>query len=138
MKCPFCDTSQSYRFIVETETMRALYPKAPAGKYHVLLTPKRHVEHFDLLNPKEMADMLLLVQKLVAAVKSNAPDFIGYNVLSNNGGPAVRQHVMHSHTHLFLRLDGEPNPLIGTDSDTPPDLSSQELESLKELKSWFS
>jgi ATP adenylyltransferase len=136
--CPFCDTEQTYRHVIETERMRVIYPKAPGCKFHVLITPKRHVETFDQLNVDEVKEAHELVQKLVGIVRSNYADFVGYNLLSNNGGPAVRQHIMHSHLHVFLRLKSDTgDPLVPPDSATPPEFSDVDKQNLKELKQLF-
>ncbi len=137
--CPFCDETQRYRTIVESAHMRAIYPKAPACQYHVLLMPKRHCAHFDELKNEEVAELHDLLQKLVAVAKENIPDFIGYNLLSNNGGPAVRQRVMHCHMHVFLRSKSDiDDPVMGKHSGTPPELSESDMKNLADLRKWLS
>ncbi len=136
--CPFCDEKQSYRYILGLEKVRAIYPKSAACKYHVLIIPKRHVASLDLLSKQEILESHDLLQGLVAGAKKNIPDFIGYNLLSNNGGPAVSQQVMHCHMHLFLRTKSDlGNPLQSRHSTVVPELSTTDKNYLNELKNWF-
>lgn len=136
--CPFCDKTQSYRYIAETESMLAIYPKAPACSYHVLITPKRHIAYLDSLSNDEVIEMYGLMRHLVDVTKQNVPDFIGYNVLSNNGGSKVRQQVMHCHVHLFLRTASDTrDPLAPRHNASPPDLTEEDLGNLTKLRQWI-
>lgn len=133
--CPFCDPAQKYRQLTETKLVQAMYAKSPACKYHVLLMPKRHVRFFDDMTKAEEIELYSLLQYIVRQARKKLPDFIGYNLLSNNGGPQVRQRVPHCHVHLFLRSsDDKQDPLATTHATKPPALTKQELPIVKLLQ----
>lgn len=136
--CPFCDTTQNYRYVYEGNLLRAIYPKAPACRHHVLLVPKRHVQQLDQLTVAESAELFSMLRYVVGKATAGLPGFIGFNILSNNGGPAVRQHVPHCHMHVFLRTaQDHSDPLRPGDSNTPPPLSDEQLTNMHELRQLF-
>lgn len=133
--CPFCTTAEQYRYVADGELVRAIYPKAPACRYHVLIVPKRHVRQVDQLTEEEAAEIFTLIQKFNAAAAAGIPGYAGYNLLSNNGGPAVRQHVSHCHIHMFLRLaDEAADPFAPHDSASPPVLTNKQLSDMRTLR----
>lgn len=133
--CPFCDSAEQYRYVTEGELIRVIYPKAPACRYHVLIVPKRHVSQIDTLSEAEAAEAFALIKQINAAALSRLPGYVGYNLLSNNGGPAVRQHVPHCHVHMFLRLADEvSDPFAPHDSATPPLLTEDQLADMQTLR----
>lgn len=133
--CPFCDTAQKYRYIMETDSVLAMYAKSPACRYHILLMPKRHAPTLDSLNESEILELHQTLQTLVDRARSKLPGFIGYNVLSNNGGPAVRQRVPHCHVHLFLRVAEEnADPFTVQHKATASELTAEQMSNLKELQ----
>lgn len=137
--CPFCDSNQQYRYVTEGKLVRVIYPLAPGCSFHVLVTPKRHVATFDLLTNEEVSEAKSLIGQLANKVALAVPDFMGYNLLSNNGGAEVRQFVAHCHIHVFLRTAGEPgDPLTKPHSATPSGLSEAEMQDLKFLQRLFS
>ncbi len=118
--------------------MRLLYPKSPACRFHVLLVPKRHIMLFDGLTDEEILQGHRLIRQLVAKAKAELPGFAGYNLVSNNGGPAVRQHVPHCHMHVFLRLAGETaDPFAPRDSAVPPELTDEQRTDMQVLQALF-
>lgn len=137
--CPFCDSEQKYRYITEGSLVKLIYPLAPACKYHVLIVPKRHAERLDQLNADEIAETHALLQRLVSLAQQNFADFEGYNILSNNGGVAVRQVVGHCHVHVFLRMASEKlDPFKAAHSVMPDNLTAAQLQNLKVLQVMFS
>ncbi len=137
--CPFCDSAQSYRYIAEGELMRAIYSKAPACAYHVLIVPKQHIQHVDGLSTPQFSEALNLIKRLNSAAKKQlGDDYLGYNILSNNGEPEVNQHVQHAHIHLFLRTKFDSvDPITNRADGTPGELSEAELKNMKRLQSWL-
>lgn len=139
--CPFCDEEQSYRYILEMEKVRVVYPKDPACAFHVLITPKRHVQFLDQLTTSEHEQISVLLRLLaVEARRRLGESFIGYNVLSNNGTALVNQRVKHCHVHVLLRTtdDDELDLLSSRHKDRPTELTTTQLTNMAELQSWFS
>ena len=136
--CPFCDDTQQYRFITETELVRAIYPKSPACNFHMLLVPKTHRQTLDELTEDELQQLFQLLQRTVRIAREQIPGFIGYNVLSNNGSEAVNQRVKHAHVHLFLRTEQETgNPLEPSHSHEPLPLTDEQKNYMKQLQTWL-
>jgi histidine triad (HIT) family protein len=72
-----------------------IQPKAPT---HILIVPKKHIEHFAAIEPEDtpvLAEMLKISQDLIAR-----HDLVskGYRIVMN-GGPAAL--VPHLHMHLL-------------------------------------
>ncbi len=132
--CPFCDPKQNYRFLMEKKLVRALYAKNPACRYHVLIVPKRHIKHIDELTDGEWAEFLDIVKTMDMTMRS-LEEYIGYNLLSNNGDERIRQRVDHCHIHMFLRTkDEQDDPLISKHSPFGKDLTAAERASMLKLK----
>ena len=113
-----------------------MLPRSPACKYHLLVMPKRHTLYFDRLKPAEIKELHGVVKKTVAQARKNIRNFIGYNILSNNGDKRVNQRVNHCHMHLFLRISEEADPLKKTHK-RPKDFSKEELATLEDIKKWL-
>lgn len=136
--CPFCDDAQRYRYIVEGKTVRMIYPKSPTCTYHLLIVPHRHVAQFDELSSEELLEAHTLIKGLVKRAKATISDFTGYNLMSNNGGPAVRQHVMHCHVHIFLRAESEKvDPFQPVHSRTVPEFTERQRADLQRIQTMF-
>lgn len=137
--CPFCDSSQVFRYITETSQMRAIYPKNPAIAYHVLITPKRHVKHLDDLTTSESLQAFVLLKQLTKKAKLNLKSaYLGFNVLSNNGDPSINQQVPHAHIHAFLRTKQDKiDPIKSRHSKQPMEFTQEQLKDLEAIKSWF-
>lgn len=137
--CPFCDESQSYRFVTESEHMRLIYPKNPAIPFHILVVPKKHIETLDELPEAYFVEFARLLKELVGHVhKQLGKDYLGYNLLSNNGSEAVNQRVKHTHLHVFLRSrqDGI-DPITDHAHQDPQDFTPKQREDLQIIKTWY-
>ena len=65
MNCQFCDPEvRSKETFYENQTNIALVNIKPAVEGHVLLIPKRHVQHFTELAEKEISGMFSSVKKI--------------------------------------------------------------------------
>ncbi len=138
LNCPFCDNTQSYRYLAETELVRAIYPKSPASNYHILLMPKRHEQFLHNLDDGETLQLHNLMQGFVQAAQKNIPDFAGYNILSNNGSEFVNQRVKHAHVHLFLRSNSDKtDPIRTPHAGDPKPLTEDQLKIVEQLKKWL-
>ena len=83
--------------ILEDDNFLAFKDINPQAKIHVLIIPKEHIESFDVIPPKVMADMTLFIQK-VASVLGVKDD--GYRLVTNIGKFGA-QEVKHIHFHLL-------------------------------------
>lgn len=102
--CPFCPPLPSTPVAVHGTclALRDGYPVAPG---HTLIVPRRHVTSLFALDANEQADLLALLNTVVAALDGEfAPD--GYNI-GLNEGEAAGQTVMHVHLHVIPRRTGD-------------------------------
>jgi ATP adenylyltransferase len=136
-KCPFCDTKQEYRQLVKGEFTYVMYPKSPAIPYHLLIIPIRHVQLFDELSEQEIIEAHKYIKRFVDLGNRNVKDFVGYNILSNNGSTQVSQHVKHCHIHLFLRAKDDIDPVKSSHTKEPEPLSDEQVEYLNEMRNWL-
>lgn len=134
--CPFCDKTQKYRHVFSGKFVRVVFPKSPACHYHLLVVPKRHILYYDYLKPDESQELFEFIQQTVVQARRNIKNFIGYNILSNNGGEKVNQRVKHCHIHIFLRQAGENDP-IKAPHKQPQKLNEDQQNTLKEIKMWL-
>lgn len=133
--CPFCDESQSYRYVLEGTHVRSIYPLRPACAYHILVTPKRHVLLLSDLNDQEWQEVQSILQLFHQACSSQIDDYIGYNVLSNNGDKRINQQVPHAHLHVFLRTDSDGvDPIRAPHTKIQPTLNEIDLRHLTVLQ----
>ncbi|HVO86865.1 MAG TPA: HIT family protein [Candidatus Binatia bacterium] len=137
--CPFCDPAQAYRQLAETPLVKAIYPKDPACAYHILLVPKAHRRTLDELSSQEVSQVFQLLKRIVKTCsKALGIEFIGYQILSNNGGPAVNQRVEHCHVHLFIRTTSDKHdPIKSNHRGNAPSLTEEEVVNMKRLQSWL-
>lgn len=98
--CIFCKIIKGEipnKTILEDENFLAFEDINPQAKVHILIIPKIHIDSFDVMAPKIMAEMTLFIQK-VASIVDVKND--GYRLITNigdNGG----QEVKHIHFHLL-------------------------------------
>jgi len=98
--CIFCKILKGEipnKTVLEDENFLAFQDINPQAKIHILIIPKIHIDSFDIMPPKVMADMTIFIQKVASTlgVKSD-----GYRLITNigeNGG----QEVKHIHFHLL-------------------------------------
>jgi len=131
--CIFCKIVEgeipSYR-VYEDETAIAFMdlsqPEGGAG--HVLVVPRKHVEHIYEADSFLVGHLFNLARKLCVAVKAVfAAD--GVLVWQSNE-PAACQVVPHLHIHVFPRFDGDNWDLFG--GKLPGEVSTEVLAKARE------
>ncbi|WP_297490057.1 HIT family protein [Thermococcus sp.] len=104
MKCPFCNPRRE-DVVHEDGLIRIVLDSYPAGRGHLLVVPKRHVERWDELTWEEKAALIRGVEMAMKALKEALkPD--GFNV-GMNLGEAAGQTVPHLHVHVIPRWRGD-------------------------------
>jgi diadenosine tetraphosphate (Ap4A) HIT family hydrolase len=102
--CPFCPPLPSPP-VAQHGSCLAIRDGFPVSLGHTLIVPRRHVASFFALDAAEQADLLALLNKVVAELDEEfAPD--GYNI-GFNEGTASGQTVMHVHLHVIPRRAGD-------------------------------
>ena len=105
--CIFCAASRKVKKIIaQNELAYVIDDPYPVTHQHSLIIPKRHVpDLFGLYQPERNAMNRLMDEQRDRILKSDS-GVIGFNVGSNVGADAG-QLVMHSHTHLVPRRQGD-------------------------------
>ena len=103
--CIFCEMPKD-RIIGENELAYAVLDSFPVTKQHTLVIPKRHVpDYFSLYQLERDA-----INQLLEAQRERILDLdstvTGFNI-GNNVGEDAGQTVMHCHTHLIARRQGD-------------------------------
>ncbi len=86
----------------------------PYTNGHLMTAPLRHTAEFDTLSPDELAEMMAMAQRGMAALRAvYRPD--GFNVgmnLGSAGGAGIADHL---HLHIVPRWSGDTNfmPVVG-------------------------
>ncbi len=98
--CPFCDPAViKDQLIAETEKFMVLYSLTPATEGNLLLIPKRHIERFEELDPREALELFGLIKK-TQRVFQDCYGLSDYLLLQKNGKNAG-QSVKHIHVHAI-------------------------------------
>ena len=111
--CVFCDllpggVSDSTGILEVTPHSFLILNAFPYGSGHVLVLPRRHVQHLEDLNEEEAVDFFALLRRGVAAIKrAYGPD--GLNVGFNLGRAAGAGIPQHLHGHVLPRWNGDTN-----------------------------
>jgi len=98
--CLFCKIINKEipsNIVLENEEFLAFHDVNPKAPVHILAIPKIHVDSFNEVNPKLMANMTKFIQDIAKETKI---DESGYRVITNigeNGG----QEVKHLHFHVL-------------------------------------
>lgn len=93
--CPFCENDD--RWLIKNNQARLTYCLAPYVKYHLLVTPKRHVKHVSQLTQKELRSIFVLISEGIQIL--HAKKIHDYTILVRNGH--VGNTVEHVHFHLI-------------------------------------
>lgn len=130
--CIFCHRNDPNlnNILLENRRFYARYDNYPATKGHVEIVPKRHVESFFELTPKEIRSAYSLIRKTQGKLhETYAPD--GYTIGVNEGTAAGRS-IDHLHINLIPRYQGDvPDPRGGIRQIVPncdPDTWKNPLE----------
>lgn len=120
--CPFCNSSTSR--IIENSSAFLTYSIAPYHPDHLLVIPKRHVEHILDLTDLEIKDIDILEKKGLNILKKLG--YINMCILVKEGDQ-IEKSVAHTHYHLITDvLLGDSNH-IGVDREV---LTEQEIHDL--------
>lgn len=124
-KCPFCKLEQAN--LLENEHAFLTYALAPYHKYHLLVIPKRHVEHIKDLEWHELISITALLATGIRTLSKLGHDDCSIVVKDNN------KTVPHLHYHII------PGGII---TDVSHDVEvrrmlteSEEKDLIKELES---
>ena len=98
--CLFCKIVKKEipsNIILENDKFIAFHDINPKAPVHILAIPKEHIDSFNEVSSKLMADMTTFIQEIAQEVKIEKS---GYRVITNigeNGG----QEVGHLHFHIL-------------------------------------
>jgi ATP adenylyltransferase len=114
-ECPFCritpdpDTSHDDELVVTRgETSYVVLNLYPYNPGHLMVLPYRHVAEYEDLAVDEAADIALLTQQALRAIRAvSAPH--GFNIGLNLGGVAGGSLSDHLHQHVVPRWSGDAN-----------------------------
>jgi len=110
--CIFCDAlgKKDHLTLYKGKTTLVVMNKFPYINGHLLVAPVRHIAALDQLEPMEMKDLLITVQKSIDILKQQmTPD--GFNVGLNLGRVAGAGVEEHLHFHIVPRWFGDVNAL---------------------------
>ncbi|HEU5114357.1 MAG TPA: HIT domain-containing protein [Candidatus Paceibacterota bacterium] len=109
-ECPFCAVKQ--RIIKENDRAYLTYSIAPYHPDHLLIVPKRHIEHILDVTSEEMADIDALVRKGLEALKS-----LGHTNMSvlAKEGDFTEKSIPHVHYHVIPDVLLETSDHLGAE-----------------------
>jgi ATP adenylyltransferase len=116
--CPFCailgGEEERERVLAKTDLAFVTLAKYPYNPGHLLILPVRHVADFVEVTGEENADISVLLQRSLRALRAVAEPG-GFNVGLNLGRAAGAGIPEHLHWHVVPRWGGDTNfmPVIG-------------------------
>jgi ATP adenylyltransferase len=116
--CPFCElparSDQDGLIISRGELAFAVLNLYPYNPGHLMVVPYRHVGDYTELSAAEAADLALLTQRAMAALRATARPQ-GFNIGMNQGAVGGAGIAAHLHQHVVPRWGGDMNfmPVIG-------------------------
>ncbi|TMZ40906.1 HIT domain-containing protein, partial [Klebsiella pneumoniae] len=136
--CPFCRApglpDAEGLVVARGKAAFAVLNLYPYNSGHLLVCPYRHVADYTDLNEDETAELALLTQSGITALRhASAPQ--GFNIGMNLGTPAGAGIAAHLHQHIVPRWGGDTNfmPVIGQ-TKVLPELLRQTRKTLAD--SW--
>lgn len=123
-RCPFCvapDREDSETLIVHRgETAFVLLNLYPYNSGHLLVCPYRHIATYDQATKEEIAEIGLLTQQAMVALKSASRPH-GFNIGMNQGEVAGAGIAAHLHQHIVPRWRNDSNflPIIAKTKALP-------------------
>ena len=111
--CLFCKwKNEKEKIVLENELAFAVFDEFAVSKGHMIFMTKRHVKDFFETTKEERIAIFELIDEAKKIIdKKYKPT--GYNI-GMNCGVSAGQSVMHIHTHLIPRYDGDAeNPRGG-------------------------
>ncbi|MDA9794203.1 HIT family protein [Candidatus Pelagibacter sp.] len=116
--CLFCNSKIS-GIAHENDLAYASYDTYPVSEFHCLIIPKRHViDYFELTDEELVAcnDLIKVIKEEILIKDKNVKAFN----IGTNAGKIAGQSIMHCHTHLIPRREGDvENPQGGVRSVIP-------------------
>ena len=112
--CIFCvgtkkKTSDKKRYVLKRSAYSfSILNLYPYNNAHVMVAPYRHVKSLELLNDKEILDMMNLVNYTTKKIKKIFKP-TGYNIGMNIGKVAGAGFPSHVHVHIVPRWQGDTN-----------------------------
>lgn len=112
--CIFCNGKESRasdrkKYILKRSTYAfSILNRYPYNNAHIMIAPYRHVKSMELLNEKELLDLVNLVnytKKKIDKLLKPA----GYNIGLNIGKVAGAGFPGHVHIHIVPRWEGDTN-----------------------------
>ena len=106
--CIFCKLANGVfptNALYEDDKVKVILDAGPASKGHALILPKNHADNLFELSDEDAMHITVVAKKVGSAImKALKP--LGMNVVQNNG-EAAGQTVLHYHTHLIPRYEGD-------------------------------
>jgi len=106
--CIFCKIAEGKipsATLYEDDNFRVILDIAPASKGHTLIIPKQHARGLLDLDEPMISDVLPLARYIMERLQPIL-QCDGFHVLQNNEA-AAGQTVLHYHTHLIPRYEGD-------------------------------
>ncbi len=112
--CLFCELPEDkFEVIDENELCLTLHDNYPVTEGHCLIIPRRHVETYFDMSPKEVDAATRLMHRARERLQAMDDSISGFN-MGTNVGKSAGQSVFHAHIHLIPRRDGDQeNPQGG-------------------------
>ena len=133
--CVFCQALdlQDDLTLYKGNTTFVVMNKFPYINGHLLAGPNRHIAGLEQLEPHEMQDILMTIERSVAILKQHmSPD--GFNVGLNLGKVAGAGVEEHLHFHIVPRWFGDTNALtVFADVRVIPEHLKETYNQLKPL-----
>jgi ATP adenylyltransferase len=126
--CPFCElptrSDQDGLIVARGELSFAVLNLYPYNPGHLMVVPYRHVADYTELSVPEAAEVALLTQAAMSALRS-AVRPQGFNIGMNQGAVGGAGIAAHLHQHVVPRWGGDMNfmPVIGQTRVLPQLLS---------------
>jgi len=123
-KCPFCNLEQ--KVLMENENAILTYALAPYHKYHLLVLPKRHVEHIKDLEWNEQISISALLYTGIKALDRLGHDDCSILVKDDHKSvPHLHYHIIPGGFITDISLDTEVRKMLS---------DSEERSLIKELE----
>ena len=106
--CAFCRIAKGETdttVVCESDESIAFFPENPATPGHTLVIPRKHVQHFLMMDPRLSENLMSMVVRVGRALESTVkPE--GMNLISS-AGTAATQTVPHLHLHVVPRWSSD-------------------------------
>jgi diadenosine tetraphosphate (Ap4A) HIT family hydrolase len=123
-ECPFCKLHQEV--LLENEHAVLTYALAPYHKYHLLVIPKRHIEHLKDLEWQEQISITALLAAGVRTLSGLGHDDCSVLVKDNHKSiPHIHYHIIPGGLITDISLDTEVRKML---TESEEELLVKELE----------